>query len=142
MPRSSVTAQKDYVIRVFLRKLPQKGVHTGGIAERHYQEKRFSGQRFYSAVSIATLSYMMTGHQGTNILFAPAIFWLIDPSKTCFILEHELHGTACGNLEQAYFFVNFFEVSMTSSLAFFGSPAGLSSIMKICIICLFCSEKN
>lgn len=51
---------------------------------------------------------------------------LVDPSETSFILEHQTHFSTSSSvivdfcLQFLHFFFNFFEVSMTSSLAFFG----------------------
>jgi len=75
----------------------------------------------HSTVGITIFSYMMAQNRRTKTLFAPAIFRLVNPSESHFILKHESHGTVCGKLQAIYFVVNFFEVSMTSSLAFFGS---------------------
>ena len=69
---------------------------------------------------------MVARYAGTDSLFAPAVFGLVDSSEAGFILEHQAHFstvfTAAVDLfsQFGYFFFNFFEVSMTSSLAFFG----------------------
>ncbi len=88
----------------------------------HNKEKGISGQWFYGAVCIPVFPDMMAGNRRANSFSAPALFWLVDSPKTCFILKHQPDG---------FFFVenfrqfcdscvNFFEVSMTSSLAFLG----------------------
>ncbi len=65
---------------------------------------------------------MVTWNARSDAFFTPTIFGLIDTTKTGFILEHKPYlSTTVENLLQFFDFgVNFFEVSMTSSLAFWG----------------------
>ena len=65
---------------------------------------------------------MMAWHGGTYAFLTPAILWLIDPSETSLVLKHQVNDFfSVENFVQLLEFgVNFFEVSMTSSLAFFG----------------------
>ena len=65
---------------------------------------------------------MMAWYGGTYAFLAPTILWLIDPSETGLVLKHQVNGFfSVENFVQFLDFgVNFFEVSMTSSLAFFG----------------------
>ena len=65
----------------------------------------------------------MMARNGWSIAFrTPAVFRLVDPPEACLILKHESDLTwpvenFCQFVDSA---VNFFEVAMTSSLAFFG----------------------
>ena len=65
---------------------------------------------------------MVAWNAGSDAFLAPAVFGLVNSAKTCLILEHKAHfSTALVEIFQ--FFdsdINFFEVSMTSSLAFLG----------------------
>ena len=64
---------------------------------------------------------MMAGHTGTDTFLAPAVFWLVDASKSSFILEHQtIFLAAVDNFQFFYFGVNFFEAAISSSLAFLG----------------------
>ena len=65
---------------------------------------------------------MVAWNAGTDALLAPAVFRLVDASETCFVLEHKAHFSTA----PVEFFqftdggFNYFEASMTSSLAFLG----------------------
>ena len=51
---------------------------------------------------------MMAGHTGTDTFLAPAVFWLVDTSKSSFILEHQtIFLTAVDNFQFFYFGVIF-----------------------------------
>lgn len=92
----------------------------------HDQEAGFTGQRLCRSIGISVLPYMVARHAGTGSFFTPAVFGLVDPFETSFILEHQAHFSIAFTavvdflIQFAYFFFNFFEVKMTSSLAFFG----------------------
>lgn len=65
---------------------------------------------------------MVTWNAGADAFFAPAVLGMVDAAEACLILEHKAHfSTAPVEIFQ---FTdggfNFFEVSMTSSLAFLG----------------------
>ena len=80
-----------------------------------------SRQRLDRPIGITVLTDMMARNTWPESLFAPAILRLVDPSKASLILEHQADTLLI--VENFQFFdasVNFFEVSMTSSLAFFG----------------------
>ena len=65
---------------------------------------------------------MMAGHTGTDTFSTPAMLWLIDTAKACFILKHEpdFFGIVenFGQLMDSG--VNFFEASITSGVALLG----------------------
>lgn len=63
---------------------------------------------------------MVAWYTGADAFLTPTVFWLVDSAKTCLILEHKAHfSTALVEIFQhSDFGFNFFEVSMTSSLAF------------------------
>lgn len=103
----------------------KKHIHTAGIAIWHNKEEAFTCLRYSRSIGIAILTNMMTGYTWSNPYFAPAVFWFIDSTKSCLILKHEpdtviLTALVCIMSELLDFYVNFFEVSMTSSLAFWG----------------------
>lgn len=121
MPCSTVTAKQDDIIRIFLGQLLQKDTHADSIAIRHNQKMSVTCQRLHRSVSITVLSDMMAGHTGTDSLLAPAIFRLVDPAKSCFVLEHKTDVLAAvDNGKILYCSVNFFEAAISSSLAFLG----------------------
>ena len=92
----------------------------------HDQEAGFTGQRLCRSIGISVLPYMVARHAGAGSFFTPAVFGLVDPSETSFILEHQAHFSTSSSvivdfcLQFLHFFFNFFEVTITSSLAFFG----------------------
>ena len=64
---------------------------------------------------------MVAGHTGTDPFPAPAVFWLVDPAKSGFILEHKADFPGVvDKLKFLYCGVNFFEAAISSSLAFLG----------------------
>ena len=65
---------------------------------------------------------MMAWYRGTYAFLAPTILRLIDPSEAGLVLKHQTDAFfSVENFVQLLDFgVNFFEVAMTSSLAFFG----------------------
>lgn len=126
MPCSSVAAQEDDVIGVLLRQFIQKDVHAIRIAIRHDQKTGVSRHRIDSAICIAVFPNMVAWYRWTDPFFAPTVFRLVDPSESGFILKHKTYlliwviiavYIICQFMDPFY---NFFEVSMTSSLAFFG----------------------
>ena len=65
---------------------------------------------------------MVTWNAGSDAFFTPAVLGMVDAAEACLILEHKAHfSTAPVEIFQ---FTdggfNFFEVSMTSLLAFLG----------------------
>ena len=124
MPCRAVGRQQDVVIRVCCRELTQIYVHTLCVTIRHDKEKRVSCCGLYSSVCIPIFPDVMTGYARSHSLEAPAIFRLVDSPKTSFILKHHSY-TTCGGFGDIFLYflgarVNFFEASITSSLAFFG----------------------
>ena len=126
MPCGAVTAKENYVVRILLCQVAQKEIHTNCITVWHDQETTLPGGRLDSSVDIAIFPDVMARNRWANTLLTPAEFGLVDPSKARFILEHQAHfstgSTAIVDFffQFTYFFFNFFEVAMTSSLAFFG----------------------
>ena len=73
-------------------------------------------------VGISVFPNMVAWNAGPDAFLTPAVFGLVNSAKTCLILEHKAHfSTAPVEIFQfTNGSFNFFEVSMTSSLAFFG----------------------
>ena len=124
MPDSASTAKQNDIVRELVGQFPQKQIHAYRITIGHDQEAGFTGQRFHRSIGVSVLPYMVAGHTGTGPLCAPAVFGLVDSSETSFILEHQTHFSTISSaivdfhLQFPHFFFNFFEVAMTSSLAF------------------------
>ena len=106
--------------------MAEKEIHANSIAVRHNQKTALSSGWLDCTVDISVFPDVMTGDRRANALLTPAVFGLVDPSETSFILEHQAHFSTAFTavvdflIQFAYFFFNFFEVTMTSSLAFFG----------------------
>ena len=126
MPGRTITAKEDQVIFELFRQCLQKNVDADGIAVWQHQEAALCSGRLDCTVGIAVFPDVMAWNRRTNALFAPAVFGVIDPPKTRLILEHQAHFSTVSKtivdffLQFLYFFFNFFEAAMTSSLAFFG----------------------
>ena len=122
MPGGTITTQQDHILWVLLRKLFEKHIHAYRVAIRQDQKTGFSGQRLYRAIGIPVFSDMMAGNAGTDPFLAPAVFRLVDPAKASLILKHQpnLFFIVENFFQFCHCGVNFFEVSMTSSLAFRG----------------------
>ncbi len=122
MPCCSITDEHNVIIWIFHRQVLQKDVHANCIAVRKDQEATVARYRINSAVGIAILTNMMTRHSRPDTFSAPAMFWLIDTTEACFILEHE--PNSCGIVENFGQFadsgVNFFEASIASGVALLG----------------------
>ena len=67
----------------------QKHIHTHRIAPEQHQKATISCPGVHSSEGIVILPDMVTGHTWTDTILAPAMFRLVDPSKSCFILEHQ-----------------------------------------------------
>ena len=126
MPSCPITAKQDQVILELFGQWLQKNVRADSITVWQYQEAVFTGSWFNSPISIAIFADMMAWNRRPDTLFAPAVFGFIDSSKTCLILEHQAHFSTVSTtivdffVQFLDFFFNFFEDSMSSSLAFFG----------------------
>ena len=126
MPGGAITAKQNDIVRKLVGQFPQKQIHAYRITIGHDQEAGFTGQRFHRSIGVSVLPDMVAGYTGTGPFFTPAVFGLVDPSKTGFILEHQTHfstissGIVDFSLQFSHFFFHFFEAAMTSSLAFFG----------------------
>ena len=84
-----IAAQQDDIVRVFSGQTLQKHIHTYRIAPGKHQKETISCPGFHSSEGIVILPDMVTGHTWTDTFLAPAMFRLVDPSKSCFILEHQ-----------------------------------------------------
>ena len=122
MPCSSIAAHQNGILWKLLGYLPQKQIHTYCIAIGHDKKTGFPCQRLNRTVGISVFPNMVAWNAGPDAFLTPAVFGLVNSAKTCLILEHKAHfSTAPVEIFQfpdGGF--NFFEVSMTSSLAFFG----------------------
>ena len=58
-------------------------------AIRHDKKVPITRQRFHCSVGVTILTNMVAGHTGTDPFPASAVFWLVDPAKSGFILEHK-----------------------------------------------------
>lgn len=126
MPCSTVTAKENNVIRILLCQVAQEDIHANCITVRHDQETTLPSGRLDSSVDITIFPDVMARDRWANALWTPAEFRLVDSSKACLVLEHQAHFSTLSTaivdffLQFPDFFLNFFEASMTSSLAFFG----------------------
>ena len=126
MPCGAVTAKENDVVRILLCQVAQEEIHANGITVWHDQETALPSDRLDGTVSIAIFPDVVTRDRRTNTLWTPAELGLVDPSKARFILEHQAHFSTVSTaivdffFQFSYFFFNFFEATMTSSLAFFG----------------------
>ena len=126
MPGRPITAKQDEVILVLFGQCLQKNIGADGIAVWQHQKAAFTGSRLNGSIGVAIFADMMAWNRRPDTLFAPAVFGFIDSSETCLILEHQAHFSTVSTtivdffLQFLYFFFNFFEASMDSSLAFFG----------------------
>ena len=122
MPCSSIAAHQNGILWKLLGYLPQKQIHTYRIAIGHDKKTGFACQRLNRALGIAVFPNMVAWNAGPDAFLAPAIFRLVDASEACFVLEHKAHFSTAP--VEVFQFTdggfNFFEVSMTSSLAFLG----------------------
>lgn len=92
---------------------------TAGILRLKYVS--VTGQRLYRSIGIAILPDVVTGYTGTYPFLTPAVFGLVNSTKSSFILEHQANFLpAVDNFQFFYGVVNFFEAAISSSLAFWG----------------------
>lgn len=121
MPGSAIAAKENDIICILLRQVLEENVHTYCVTFWHDKKAAIASERFYRSINITVFPYMVTGNTRTDPFLAPAIFGLVYASKACFILKHQPYV-----LIRVVFFqfldgrVNFFEDSMSSSLAFLG----------------------
>ena len=126
MPGRTIAAEQNQIILELFGQCLQKNVGADGIAVWQHQKAAFTGSRLNGSIGIAIFADMMAWNRRPDALFAPAVFGFIDPSETCLILEHQAHFSTVSTSSVEFFpqflhfFFNFFEVAMTSSLAFFG----------------------
>ena len=126
MPGRTITAEQAQVILELFGQCLQKNVGADGIAVWQHQKAAFTGSRLNGSIGVAIFADMMAWNRRPDALFAPTVFGFIDPSETSLILKHQAHFSTVSTtsveffLQFLHFFFNFFEVAMTSSLAFFG----------------------
>ena len=126
VPCGSVTAEQDNIVRKLAGQFPQEQIHAHRITIGHDQKTGVAGERLYRSIDIPVFSNMVARYTGPDPFFTPAVFGLVDSSKSCFILKHQPHFSTVSTaivdffVQFMNFCFNFFEVSMTSSLAFFG----------------------
>ena len=122
MPRGAITTQQDHILRVLLGKLLEKHIHTYCVAIRQNQKTGSSSQRLHRTIGIPVFSDMMARNAGTSPFLAPTVFRLVDPAKASLILKHQPDFLLIVEnfFPFCHFCVNFFEASMSSSLAFLG----------------------
>ena len=126
IPGGTIAAEQNRIFLILLGQLTKKYVRAVCIAVWQHKEKVLTSSRLDCSVGIAVFPYMMTGNRRASALFAPAIFGLIDPSESSFVLKHKPNFSTLSTAIVDFFFqfmhflLNFFEASMTSSLAFFG----------------------
>ena len=122
MPCSSIAAHQNGILWKLLGYLPQKQIHTYRIAIGHDKKTGFTSQWLDRTIGISVFPNMVAWNAGPDAFLAPAVFRLVDPSEACFVLEHKAHFSTAP--VEVFQFTdggfNFFEVSMTSSLAFLG----------------------
>ena len=89
--------------------------------------------RFHGPESVAVLANMMAGHRGAHTFPAPAVFRLVNSSEARLILEHQSYPPFfVDNFQLRDFFVNFFEDSMSSALAFLGCRLRGITFRQLC----------
>ena len=89
MPCRTIAAKQNNIISIFFGQLLQKDIHADSIAIGQDEKVPIACQRLHCAISIAVLTDMMARHAGTDTVPAPAVFRLVDPTKSSFILKHK-----------------------------------------------------
>ena len=121
MPCGAIATKQNNIIRILLRQLLEKKVHTHRVALWHDKKAAFACERFYCSIDIAVFPYMVTGNTWTYPSLAPAVFGLVNTSKACLILEHQSYVLLrVGFFQLLDRSINFFEDAISSSLAFLG----------------------
>ena len=82
MPCRTITAKQNNIISIFFRQLLQEDIHADSIAIGQDEKVPIACQRLHRAISIAVLTDMMARHAGTDTVPAPAVFRLVDPTKS------------------------------------------------------------
>lgn len=121
MPCGAIATKQNNIIRILLRQLLEKKVHTHRVALCHDKKAAFACERFYCSIDIAVFPYMVTGNTWTYPSLAPAVFGLVNTSKACLILKHQSYVLLrVGSFQLLDRSINFFEDAISSSLAFLG----------------------
>lgn len=121
MPCGAIATKQNNIIRILLRQLLEKKVHTHRVALWHDKKAAFACERFYCSIDIAVFPYMVTGNTWTYPSLAPAVFGLVNTSKACLILKHQSYVLLrVGFFQLLDRSINFFEDAISSSLAFLG----------------------
>ena len=88
MPGRPITAKQDEVILVLFGQCLQENVGANGIAVWQHQKAAFTASRLNGPIGVAIFADMMAWNHRPDTLFAPTVFWFIDPSKSSLILKH------------------------------------------------------
>lgn len=121
MPCGAIATKQNNIIRILLRQLLEKKVHTHRVALWHDKKAAFACERFYCSIDIAVFPYMVTENTWTYPSLAPAVFGLVNTSKACLILKHQSYVLLrVGFFQLLDRSINFFEDAISSSLAFLG----------------------
>lgn len=95
VPSSTVAAKQNNIVLVLFRQFPQKYIHTVCVAIRHYKKEIISVKRFNCSIGISVFPDVMTWNNGTSPFLTPAILWLVDPAKSCFVLKQQMDSFLC-----------------------------------------------
>lgn len=95
VPSGAVTAEQNDIVLVFLRQFLEEYIHTVCVAIRHDKKEVVSVKRFDCSISVSVFPDVMAGNNRPDSLFAPAILWLVDSTKTRFILKQQVHFFLC-----------------------------------------------
>ena len=121
MPCGTVTNKNNQIIRKFLGQVFEEYAHAVRIAIRHHQKEGLSRKGLHSSVSISVFTNMVAWYAGTKAILTPTIFGLVDAPQTSLILKHETYfSVTCDIYFSGDKRFNFFEESISSSLAFLG----------------------
>lgn len=135
VPCSSITDNSYDIIWICCFKLIHKDLHAFCIAVRHDEKKTLSVYWINSTIYIAVFTDVMTRYCGASTVWTPADFWLIDSSKTRFILKEYSHlFLRILGRQNPYVVFNFFEASIASSSAFFGCRALGITLRHPCLL--------
>lgn len=71
----------------------QENIHAYRVVIRYDQEEAIVGQWLYRTIGIAILPDVMARHAGTYPFLVPAVFRLVDSSKSTWILKYYTNVT-------------------------------------------------
>ena len=82
VPCRTITAKQNNIISIFFGQLLQKDIHADSIAIGQDEKVPIACQRLHRTMSVTILTNMVAGHTGTDTVPAPAVFRLVDPTKS------------------------------------------------------------